>query len=207
MDLDILASCTESDTLPVLAAVTKEYRALLTEENALDFPLIQTMTWELLKDEFVLNELRQKIQYIMVDEYQDTNRIQEQILLKLAAPRNRICVVGDDDQALYRFRGATVENILRFAENFSAGTCKKVTLSRNFRSHKDIIEFYNKYMKTPWLTPDNLAKYYARSMNFIVQQWIESGMSVPPEEIAAFVREIASAVEFAPVPAIWSFSQ
>lgn len=154
LDLDILASCTESDALPVLAAVTKEYRALLTEENALDFPLIQTMTWELLKDEFVLNELRQKIQYIMVDEYQDTNRIQEQILLKLAAPRNRICVVGDDDQALYRFRGATVENILRFAENFSAGTCKKVTLSRNFRSHKNIIEFYNKYMKTPWLTPD-----------------------------------------------------
>ncbi len=53
----------------------------------------------------VLDELRGKIQYLMIDEYQDTNRIQEQILLRLAAPRNRICVVGDDDQALYRASG------------------------------------------------------------------------------------------------------
>lgn len=154
LDLDRLASCTESHTLPVLAAITREYRTLLAEYNALDFPLIQSMMWELLKDEFVLGELRGKIQYLMIDEYQDTNRIQEQILLRLASPRNRICVVGDDDQALYRFRGATVENILRFSENFDDGECRKITLSQNFRSHKDIIAFYNKYMKTPWLTPD-----------------------------------------------------
>ena len=154
LDLEKLSACTESKTLPPLAALTKEYRELLSERNALDFSLIQTMMWELLKDEFVLNDLRRKIQYLMIDEYQDTNRIQEKIILKLAAPKNRICVVGDDDQALYRFRGATVENILRFQENFSKGECKKIELNKNFRSHKDIINFYNKYMKSPWLSVD-----------------------------------------------------
>ncbi|MDO5767078.1 MAG: UvrD-helicase domain-containing protein [Spirochaetales bacterium] len=154
LNLEKLFGCTESRTLPVLAALTKEYRELLSERNALDFSLIQTMMWELLKDDFVLNDLRRKIQYLMIDEYQDTNRIQEQILLQIATPKNKICVVGDDDQALYRFRGATVENILRFQENFSKGECKKIELNRNFRSHKDIISFYNKYMKSPWLAED-----------------------------------------------------
>lgn len=154
LDLEKLSSCTDCATLPVLAALTKEYRALLAENNALDFSLIQTMMWELLKDEYVLNDLREKIQYLMIDEYQDTNRIQEQILLKLASPKNKICVVGDDDQALYRFRGATVENILRFQENFTKVECKKIELNDNFRSQKDIINFYNKYMKSPWLSVD-----------------------------------------------------
>ena len=154
LDLEKLSLCTKCQTLPVLAAITKEYRTLLEENNALDFSLIQTMMWNLLDDKFVLNDLRKKIQYLMIDEYQDTNLIQEQILLKLASPKNRICVVGDDDQALYRFRGATVENILRFAENFPKGKCKKISLSDNFRSHKDIINFYNKYMKSPYLEVD-----------------------------------------------------
>ena len=154
LDLEKLSSCTDCATLPVLAALTKEYRALLAENNALDFSLIQTMMWELLKDEYVLNDLRQKIQYLMIDEYQDTNRIQEQILLKLSKPKNKICVVGDDDQALYRFRGATVENILRFQENFAKGECKKIELNDNFRSQKDIIACSNKYMKSPWLSVD-----------------------------------------------------
>ncbi len=154
LDLEKLASCTDCASLPVLAALTREYRALLAENNALDFSVIQTMMWELLKDEYVLNDLREKLQYLMIDEYQDTNRIQEQILLKLASPKNKICVVGDDDQALYRFRGATVENILRFQENFSKDECKKIELNNNFRSQKDIINFYNKYMKSPWLSID-----------------------------------------------------
>lgn len=80
LDLEKLSSCSDSENLPVLAAITKEYRALLKENNALDFSLIQTMMWELLKDEYVLNDLREKIQYLMIDEYQDTNSIQEQIL-------------------------------------------------------------------------------------------------------------------------------
>ena len=150
LDLEKLASCTESTTLPLLAEITKKYRSILEEENALDFSLIQTHMWNLLQDDFALSELRSKLQYIMVDEYQDTNRIQEAILLRLAFPKNRICVVGDDDQALYRFRGATVENILRFQENFKEGECKKIELTKNYRSHPDVIDFYNKWMATTY---------------------------------------------------------
>ena len=72
----------------------------------------------------------------------------------MGAFKNRICVVDDDDQALYRFRGATVENILRFQENFQKGECKKIELNKNFRSQKDIINFYNKFMATPYLATD-----------------------------------------------------
>ena len=131
LDLDLLAKC-ENDKLKVLATVVRTYRSVLAEENALDFSLIQTHFWHLLKNEEVLGKLRQRIRYLMVDEYQDTNIIQEQILLKLASPHHRICVVGDDDQALYRFRGATVENILRFRENFPSGF-QKIELTKNYR--------------------------------------------------------------------------
>lgn len=150
LDLDKLTKCSGSTALPVLAEITKAYRSILERENALDFSMIQTQMWNLLEDKYVLEELRKKIRYIMVDEYQDTNRIQEAILLKLAYPDNRICVVGDDDQALYRFRGATVENILRFQEKFKQGECLRIELTENYRSHPDIIDFYNKWMSLPY---------------------------------------------------------
>jgi DNA helicase-2/ATP-dependent DNA helicase PcrA len=80
----------------------------------------------------------------MVDEYQDTNYIQEQIILKLAYPENNVCVVGDEDQSLYRFRGATVRNILEFPKHFK--NCKQIKLTINYRSHKKIIEKYNRFI-------------------------------------------------------------
>jgi len=150
LDVKKLGRCKKAERLPILAEVVELYRELLAENNALDFSLIQTKMWTLLENEEVLNDIRSKIHYIMVDEYQDTNRIQEQILLKIAEPRNRICVVGDDDQALYRFRGATVENILRFQENFPSkgkGKCLKIELDKNYRSHPDVIDFYNDWME------------------------------------------------------------
>ena len=96
----------------------------------------------------VLDEIRSKIQYLMVDEYQDTNTIQERILFKLAEPDYNLCVVGDDDQGLYRFRGATIRNILEFPQNFPDDVCQQVRLTTNYRSHPDIIEFYNDWMDT-----------------------------------------------------------
>lgn len=153
LDIEKLERCKKSEKLPVLSRVVELYREILAEENALDFSLIQTEMWKLLQNKTVLTDIRSRIRYIMVDEYQDTNRIQEEILLRMAAPKNRICVVGDDDQALYRFRGATVENILRFEENFprkGAGKCIKIELDKNYRSHPDIIDFYNKWMECLW---------------------------------------------------------
>lgn len=145
----------ESPKLRIVAEICRVYGLLLADANAIDFSSIQTKMLHLIENEEILQALRDKFEYILVDEFQDTNKIQEDILLKLAAPKNKICVVGDDDQALYRFRGATVENILRFREKFKVsphggdltGACQKVELTKNYRSHPDIIDFYNRWMK------------------------------------------------------------
>jgi DNA helicase II / ATP-dependent DNA helicase PcrA len=160
-DLDegrLLAS--SSPELVALGGIAKEYRAFLASENALDFSSIQSTLLGLLRgNPEVLAELRVRIRYLMVDEYQDTNAIQEAILLLIAAPSNRICVVGDDDQSLYRFRGATVRNILSFESRFPAGACARVELVTNYRSHPGIVAFYNGWMakldpRASWVGPE-----------------------------------------------------
>ena len=131
-----------------LATCFRKYQELLHEHNALDFSGIQYEALQLLeKHPEVLAQLREKFSYLMVDEYQDTNTIQERILLLLAGERRNLCVVGDDDQGLYRFRGATIRNILEFPALFDEGQCKRVTLTVNYRSHPDIIRFYNEWMR------------------------------------------------------------
>lgn len=124
------------------------YRQILETENALDFSSIQSELLRMLENQIVLDSIQNSIKYFMIDEYQDTNTIQEKILLKLASKNNNICVVGDDDQGLYRFRGATIRNILQFENNFANGDCKKVYLTTNYRSHPGIIKFYNDFMKS-----------------------------------------------------------
>ncbi|MCY3742877.1 MAG: ATP-dependent DNA helicase [Candidatus Poribacteria bacterium] len=133
----------------------QQYQKHLEEENYLDFSTIQLEALRLLEGHpEILNEIRDKIQYLMVDEYQDTNTIQERILFKLADPDFNLCVVGDDDQGLYRFRGATIRNILEFPQNdFSGAVCQQVKLTTNYRSHPNIIEFYNEWMDAA-NTPD-----------------------------------------------------
>lgn len=131
-----------------LATCFRKYQELLHEHNSLDFSGIQYEALQLLeKRPEVLAQLREKFSYLMVDEYQDTNTIQERILLLLAGERRNLCVVGDDDQGLYRFRGATIRNILEFPALFDEGLCKRVTLTVNYRSHPDIIRFYNEWMR------------------------------------------------------------
>lgn len=131
-----------------LATCFAKYQELLHEHNSLDFSGIQYEALQLLeKRPEVLAQLRDKLTHLMVDEYQDTNTIQERILLLLAGERRNLCVVGDDDQGLYRFRGATIRNILEFPALFDDGQCKQVKLTVNYRSHPDIIRFYNEWMK------------------------------------------------------------
>ena len=134
-----------------LARCYQQYQTHLKEESYLDFSTIQVEALRLLEEHpDILNKIRDKIEYLMVDEYQDTNTIQERILFKLAEPDFNLCVVGDDDQGLYRFRGATIRNILEFPQNdFSGATCKQVKLTTNYRSHPDIIQFYNDWMDPP----------------------------------------------------------
>jgi len=142
----LLAS--DNPAIKVIGELYQTYDRLLQDENALDFSTIQVEALRMLENNAqVLATVQDKIRYIMIDEYQDTNTIQERILLLLACKNHNLCVVGDDDQGLYRFRGATIRNILEFQGNFKRGECKKVTLSVNYRSHPGIIDFYNRWMK------------------------------------------------------------
>lgn len=143
----------------------QQYQTHLEEGNCLDFSTIQLEALRLLEGHpEILEEIRTKIQYLMVDEYQDTNTIQERILFKLAEPDFNLCVVGDDDQGLYRFRGATIRNILEFPQNFPDGACQQVRLTTNYRSHPDIIEFYNRWMEQLDWELDGKTFRYAKSI-------------------------------------------
>ncbi len=134
-------------SIAALGRMLKEYRDILTEGNLIDFSSIQIEAYHLLQDNAeILDELRSKVTHIMVDEYQDTNFIQEQLVFLLAGDRKNICVVGDDDQGLYRFRGATIRNILEFPQKFADGECRIIPLVINYRSNSDIVDFYNEWM-------------------------------------------------------------
>ena len=130
-----------------MANVLALYQKITEEENLIDFSSIQTEAYSLmLNHPEILAEIREKIKYVMVDEYQDTNYIQELIVFLIAGESENICVVGDDDQGLYRFRGATIRNILEFPDHFIDGKCKRVDLTIKYRSEKEIIDFYNDWM-------------------------------------------------------------
>lgn len=122
------------------------YRKKLFENNRVDFPHLQKIFLDLLYDKEVFPKIKEKVKYIMIDEYQDTNYIQERIALRLSEPSYNLCVVGDEDQSLYRFRGATVRNILEFPKHFN--NCKIVNLKINYRSHPKIISAYNNFISS-----------------------------------------------------------
>ena len=161
LDLEDLLNADEPE-VQALGRCYEKYREHLEDENCLDFSTIQVDALRLLDEHpEILSEIRSKIQYLMVDEYQDTNTIQERILFKLAEPDFNLCVVGDDDQGLYRFRGATIRNILEFPQNdFSGAVCQQVRLTTNYRSHPDIIKFYNEWMEElDWTAGDKTFRY------------------------------------------------
>lgn len=146
LNIDLLLK-SEDPSIVVLGEFYNIYQKLLYEENALDFSNIQSEILYLLENNpEILTKLQSSIKYIMIDEYQDTNTIQEKIIFLLSSSNKNICVVGDDDQSLYRFRGASVRNILEFPSHFSKDECKIVNLSTNYRSHPDIIDFYSEWM-------------------------------------------------------------
>lgn len=146
VDIDAMLNDADED-MRLLAKLVCRYNELLDHEGAIDFSSIQTNTFRMLEqNEGILKRLRNTISYIMVDEYQDTNYVQEQIVLMLMGEKKNVCVVGDDDQGMYRFRGATIRNILEFPTHFAEGECKIVHLNNNYRSEPGIIDFYNKWM-------------------------------------------------------------
>lgn len=131
----------------------RRYERLLLDENAADFAHLQAWADLLLDDDDVADEIAGGIRYLMVDEYQDTSHVQERILTRLSEAHGNLCVVGDADQSLYRFRGATVSNILGFARRFP--DCRVVELTVNHRSHPSIVWACDGWMgSADWSNPD-----------------------------------------------------
>jgi len=125
-----------------IAKVYEEYEKYLIENNLVDFDDLIALTYKLLEmnAELAANT-SQKYQYIMVDEYQDTNELQLKLIQKLCTSHTNICVVGDDDQSIYGWRGAHIRNIMEFDEDFEGTEVFK--LEENYRSKKPILEVAN----------------------------------------------------------------
>jgi len=125
-----------------IAKVYEEYEKYLIENNLVDFDDLIALTYKLLEmnPELAANT-SQKYQYIMVDEYQDTNELQLKLIQKLCTSHTNICVVGDDDQSIYGWRGAHIRNIMEFDEDFEGTEVFK--LEENYRSKKPILEVAN----------------------------------------------------------------
>ena len=125
-----------------VAQVYREYQAALKSNNALDFDDLLVKTVELFQNcGDVLESYQEKFRYIMVDEYQDTNTVQFKFVSLLAARYGNLCVVGDDDQSIYKFRGANIGNILGFERVFP--DAKVIRLEQNYRSTKNILNAAN----------------------------------------------------------------
>ena len=128
--------------LQKIGAAYKMYQEELKKADAMDFDDIICNCVHLLEtDENVRAYYQRRFRYIMVDEYQDTNHAQFRLTKLLASPRNNICVVGDDDQSIYRFRGATIENILSFESQYENTTL--IRLEQNYRSTQTILDVAN----------------------------------------------------------------
>ena len=118
------------------------YQKRLKEADAMDFDDLLTRTVELFETELdVLQKYQNRFRYLMIDEYQDTNHAQYRFVSLLAQKSRNLCVVGDDDQSIYKFRGATIENILSFEEQFSP--CTVIRLEQNYRSTQNILDAAN----------------------------------------------------------------
>ncbi len=135
----------ESARLPnfkKIAALYKRYEEYLLENNLVDFDDLLVLTYKILdQNEALCSELSQKYRYIMIDEFQDTNELQNLLVKKLCTTHNNICVVGDDDQSIYGWRGANVKNILEFPKLYE--NVKVIKLEKNYRSTKKILEAAN----------------------------------------------------------------
>jgi DNA helicase-2/ATP-dependent DNA helicase PcrA len=199
---DVALAKAEDDTLKILAQIYGYYLRRLNagKREQVDFSLLQqsaAAAIEAMADGGVFK-------HVIVDEYQDTNTIQERIFFSLAKNSKNICVVGDDDQALYRFRGATVENFVEFPER-----CKKylvqeprsIRLNTNYRSRKEIVDFYTRFIaQENWDKNPQKKQYYRLAdkdikahstdkMPSVIASNKQSSLLVA-EEISVFVKNI-----------------
>ena len=152
-----------------IAAVYKEYQAVLKKNNALDFDDILVKAVELFKScPEILEQYQNRFRYIMVDEYQDTNTAQFELIRLLAQKYRNLCVVGDDDQSIYKFRGANIRNILDYEKVYP--DARVIKLEQNYRSTQNILDAANAVIsnnrgrkeKSLWTEKESGAKVHYR---------------------------------------------
>ena len=171
------------------AEVYKEYQRVLKQNNALDFDDLIFKTVELFKlDKEVLSSYQERFRYIMVDEYQDTNTAQFELIRLLAMKYKNLCVVGDDDQSIYKFRGANIYNILNFEKHFP--DAKVIKLEQNYRSTQNILDAANSVIANNVGRKDKSLWTDNGKGDKIQFQQLETGY----EEADYIVRDIASKV-------------
>lgn len=183
-----------------IANIYKWYLQELFNKNQLDFSLLQQRALDVLvKSDHTSFEFK----HVIIDEFQDTNRIQELLIFQLAKGHKNVCVVGDDDQALYRFRGATVENFVQFPERcnfYLQRVPKKIKLSINYRSRRQIVKTYTSFMEQiDWSRKDN-SGYYRLHDKAIQANDHTSDLAVvtstpaPYEEVAKEIAELVKSL-------------
>lgn len=143
---DLKSEDTYNSRINMIADAYQMYQERLKTSDAMDFDDLLCNTVKLFTEcPDVLEMYQRQFKYIMVDEYQDTNKVQYQFVSLLAKKYNNICVVGDDDQSIYKFRGATIENILSFENEFKGATV--IRLEQNYRSTSTILDAANEVIK------------------------------------------------------------
>ena len=139
-----LLATSDDPFLRAIGSAYQSYAKCLLAANRVDFAHLQRLAYDMLDDPATADAVSPGLRYVMVDEYQDTNYIQEQLLMQITRAESNLCVVGDEDQSLYRFRGATVRNILEFHQRVP--DCATINLTTNYRSHQAVVERYDRWM-------------------------------------------------------------
>jgi DNA helicase-2/ATP-dependent DNA helicase PcrA len=200
----------------IVAQSYQKYLELLYQANTTDFANLQRHAYDLIRNnEQVLQALRQRFSYILIDEYQDTNGLQDRIMRTLAEPKLNVTVVGDDDQSIYRFRGATVRNILNFKSTYgNREPVEVVKLEDNFRSLESILHHTSRLIRhNPVRTDKDLlckrdrfandillvhrktAAEEAEAVVRILNHYIETGVIKQKRDVAILLRSVRSYAE------------
>jgi DNA helicase II / ATP-dependent DNA helicase PcrA len=188
----------EDDTLYKIAKLYQWYKEELLAKNQVDFSLLQQKALDVLK---MSDHVIYEFEHIIIDEYQDTNHIQEQLIFRLAKGHKNVCVVGDDDQALYRFRGATVENFVQFPERcnlYLQRSPKEIKLNINYRSRKQIVNTYTSFIdKVDWVREDGKGYYRLHNKNIKPHNQEEDTavVTTTPSSYESVAKEIAEFVK------------
>ena len=183
----------EAQKFSEIATLYQVYEVLLLKEGKLDFANQVALCLELFrKRPSVLAKVQSRFHYILVDEFQDTNLAQFELVRLLAAPRNNITVCGDDDQSIYKFRGAAISNILGFMDHYPKA--KQVVLTRNYRSTQRILD--QAYRLIRYNNPDRLEQKRRLDKRLIgapggkpVEHWHFDTLASEADAVAAFIQE------------------